>query len=78
MPELPAEEMYWRVHFAIAVFAHTLGGLHRVKAMSGGACDISNSTAIMERVVAFLAAGFRAPVPGAVTRSKGEPQCKGN
>lgn len=76
MPELPPEELYWKLHFAIAVFAQTLTGLNRLKAISGGVCDISDSGAILERVVAFVAAGFRAP--SVVSDVKGEPQCKGN
>ncbi len=78
MPELPAEEMYWRLHFVIAAVAHTLAGLHQIRTISGGACDISDNAAILERLVAFLAAGFRAPVPAAIAQAKGEPQCNGN
>ncbi len=77
MPELPAEEMYWRLHFVIAVVAHTLAGLHQIRTISDGACDISDNAAILERLVAFLAAGFRAPVPAAIA-GKGEPQCNVN
>jgi len=76
MPELPLEELYWKLHFAIAVFAQTLTGLQRLKAISGGVCDISDSRVVLERMVAFVAAGFRAP--SAVGNAKGEPQCKGN
>jgi hypothetical protein len=31
--------------------------------ISGGLCDTSDRAALVERVVAFLAAGFRAPCP---------------
>jgi AcrR family transcriptional regulator len=79
MPELPPEEMYWRLHFTIAVMAHTLGGLHQIRTISDGACDISDRGAILERLVAFLAAGFRAPAPAATAHAhQGEPQCNGN
>ncbi|MGE5569321.1 MAG: TetR/AcrR family transcriptional regulator [Rhodospirillales bacterium] len=76
MPELPLEELYWKLHFAIAVFAQTLTGLPRLRAISGGVCDISDGGAILERIVAFVSAGFRAP--SVVSDAKGEPQCKGN
>ncbi len=77
MPELPPEEMYWRLHFVIAVVAHTLGGLHQIRTISDGACDISDRRAILERLVAFLAAGFRAPL-AAAHPAKGDPKCNGN
>jgi AcrR family transcriptional regulator len=73
IPDLPLEELYWKLHFGIAVFAHTMSGLHRLKTISGGICDISDSAAILERLIAFLAAGFRAPVPAVITQAKGEP-----
>jgi AcrR family transcriptional regulator len=79
MPELPPEEMYWRLHFIIAVVAHTLGGLHQVRTISDGACDIKDKQAILERMVAFLSAGFRAPLAAATVHpAKGDPQCNGN
>ncbi len=78
LPGLPTEEMYWRLHFLIAVLAHTMAGLHQIRTISGGLCDVSDKSAILERLVAFLAAGFRAPVPAAVRVHQGEPQCNGN
>jgi hypothetical protein len=31
--------------------------------MTGGLCDAADRTALIERAVAFLAAGFRVPAP---------------
>lgn len=76
-PGLPPEEVFWRLHFVIAVLAHTFGGLHQLRSISDGACDISDRRAILERLVAFLAAGFRAPL-AAAHPAKGDPKCNGN
>jgi AcrR family transcriptional regulator len=63
LPDLPPEELVWRLHFAIGALAQTLrGGSKDLQAIS----DLSlcfNSEAALERLVAFLSAGFRAPVP---------------
>jgi AcrR family transcriptional regulator len=63
LPDLPPEELIWRLHFAIGALAQTLrGGSKDLEAIS----DVSlcfNSEAALERLVAFLSAGFRAPVP---------------
>lgn len=79
LPDLPEQEMYWRFHFLIAVLAHTMAGLHQVHLISGGLCDTSDKHAILERLIAFVAAGFRAPVPAATAQAHlGESQCNGN
>ena len=69
MPNVPAEEMFWGVHFLIGAMAHTMSGLHHLKFISDGLCDPSDSEAILNRLVAFFAAGFRAPAP------QGDPSC---
>jgi AcrR family transcriptional regulator len=74
MPGLPPEELYWRLHFLIGSLAHTIAGLHHLAVTSEGCCDPSNPEAILERLIAFLAAGFRAPVP----TPQGDPQCHAN
>jgi AcrR family transcriptional regulator len=52
-PALPLEEVQWRAFFALAVMAHTLLGTKDLMGLG---------PATTERIVAFLAAGFRAPV----------------
>ncbi len=63
LPDLPEEELFWRLNFAIGALAQTLrGGSKDLEAIS----DLSisfNSEMALERLVAFLSAGFRAPVP---------------
>ena len=61
--------MFWRLHFLIGALAHTMAGLHHLKVISEGLCDTWNSDTILDRLIAFLAAGFRAPAP------QGDTQC---
>ena len=63
LPDLPPEELFWRLNLAIGALAQTLrGGSKHLQSIS----DLSvsfDSEAALERLVAFLSAGFRAPVP---------------
>ncbi len=70
LPDLPLEEMFWRMHFLIGAMAHTMAGLHHIKATSNGLVDLTDPDAILERLIAFSAAGFRAPASG-----KGDGSC---
>ena len=61
LPELPEEELMWRVHFMVGAMAHTLCGapVFPVKVDPMGDFPLR-----MKRLVTFLGAGFRAPVAG--------------
>lgn len=62
LPDLPPEELFWRVQFMFGAMAQTLRGPHLIPPPSGGmAPAISEETA--ERLVSFMVAGFHAPVP---------------
>jgi AcrR family transcriptional regulator len=64
LPGLPAEEMFWRAHFAIGAMAHTMCDTFRLRLISGGLCEAGDDVdATIGRLVTFLAAGMRAPVP---------------
>jgi AcrR family transcriptional regulator len=52
LPEIPEEEFQWRIHFMMGVIAHTLLG-------APGAHFQDR----IVRLIRFLAAGFRAPMP---------------
>ena len=64
LPDLPPAEHQWRLYFTAGVMTHLLSWSKMLPEISGGLCDTSDRTALLERVIAFLAAGFRAPVPG--------------
>jgi AcrR family transcriptional regulator len=69
LPETPLGELLWRIYFTIGVIAHTLAGGHHLLATSRGLCDASDTEGLIERMVAFVAAGMRAPLPAALHRS---------
>ncbi len=63
LPDLPQAELFWRLHFMVGVLAHTLAGRNHLEVMSGGACNASDLEGALERMIAFVVAGLRAPVP---------------
>ncbi len=68
-PDLPQLELLWRIHFSIGVMAHTLAGADHLKTVSAGLCDLSDLEGVVERIVAYVAAGIRAPLPAQLNRS---------
>lgn len=72
LPELPAEELYWRLDFLHGVLGHAMCGASKLKLLSGGLCEASDAEALLQRIVPFLAAGLRAPAP-ALQRRCSEP-----
>ena len=63
LPELAPEELFWRIHFMVGSMAHTLACQDTVEVISGGLCDTSDVEGTRERLVSFIAAGMRSPVP---------------
>jgi len=62
LPDLPREELFWRLNLAVGALAQTLrGGSKDLEDISGLSLLFDSETAL-ERLVAFLSAGFRAPV----------------
>ena len=64
LPELPAVELAWRMHFAIGAMAHTMAAGQLLGLLSGGACDLRDPEAVLRRLVQFASAGLRAPLNG--------------
>ena len=62
LPDLPPEELFWRLNLAIGALAQTLrGGSKDLETISGLPLSFNSETAL-ERLVTFLSAGFRAPL----------------
>jgi AcrR family transcriptional regulator len=76
LPEVPLVELHWRFLFSAGVFSHVAGGISKIKVISGGMCDSSDVGALIERLVVYMAAGFRSPAPAATP--KGESPCHGS
>lgn len=65
LPDLPPEELFWRLNLAIGALAQTLrGGSKDLETIADLSFSL-DSEAALERLVSFLCAGFRAPVPPA-------------
>jgi AcrR family transcriptional regulator len=61
LPDLPEAELLWRIHFTLGVMAHTLRGSPELANLTGGRFNPCPNQAVLERMVAFLSAGFRSP-----------------
>ena len=71
LPELPRRELFWRMHFMVATMIQTLADTRRLEVISNGECDPADLNATFERLVPFLAAGLRAPLPVVNPEEKG-------
>ena len=70
LPELPKEEIFWRMHFLIGALAHTMAGFRHIRAASEGILEPGSPNGVLEQLLAFAAAGFRAPSVTAVRRGE--------
>jgi AcrR family transcriptional regulator len=52
MPERDEVELYWGLHFALAMAHHTIREKERLTKLSEGKCDLNDVQAIIDRVVA--------------------------
>ena len=62
LPDLPPVEILWRLHFMAGAVAHILLFSRALPVLTGGMCDLSDRAALLRRMVAYIAAGFRAPL----------------
>ena len=69
LPELSHAELAWRMHFTAGAMVGTMSDHCRLRELSGGLCDPEDAQGTIRRIVPFLAAGMRAPVPAVGRRS---------
>jgi AcrR family transcriptional regulator len=61
LPQLPAEEIYWRLHFALGMIHNNrFAEFDRLHALSDGATRESDVEALLKRMLDFAEAGFLA------------------
>lgn len=60
-PDLPHDEIVWRFFFVVGAMAHLMSAGDVLNYATNGLCDLENIEANLGRLVAFSAAGFRAP-----------------
>lgn len=62
LPELSREEICWRLHFTLGAMHHgSETSFRRLAVLSEGRCDIAGTDGLLRQMIAFAAAGFRAP-----------------
>jgi len=61
LPKLPPLDLLWRIHFTVGAMAFTMAGAHMLTVLAGNRCDPADVEGTIRRLVAFLAAGLRAP-----------------
>jgi AcrR family transcriptional regulator len=64
LPEVPLEELVWRMHFMFGTLSYTLAATDTVQLIAGCKPEDRYDAQLLEaRLVAFLAAGLLAPLP---------------
>lgn len=61
LPDVPPEELFWRVQFMFGAMAQVLRGPHLLPTPEGFVAS-ADPEEMVERLVGFMAAGFRSPV----------------
>ena len=66
VPDVPRDELCWRMHFLVGSMVHLLINEVALVVISDGRCDPNDPAGALDRLVAYAAAGLRAPVPESV------------
>ena len=63
LPQLPAKELSWRLHFLMGALSYTLAGTDVLKLISAlNPVDVDNDELLLKRLGPFLVAGLQAPL----------------
>jgi AcrR family transcriptional regulator len=64
LPRIPEDELVWRMQFLFGAISYTMAGTNVMQLVAScGLADADDHRAVTRRLVAFLAAGLKAPVP---------------
>lgn len=64
LPDLPARELSWRLHFIMGALSYTLAGTDALKLIAElSPKETSNDEILLRRLAPFLLAGLKAPLP---------------
>ncbi len=62
LPDLPGDELYWRLHFMVGTLAYCMAGTDMMRLIAAcRMCDPLDTDALLERLTRYLAAGLQAP-----------------
>jgi AcrR family transcriptional regulator len=70
LPQMPRDELVWRIHFMFGTLAYTLAATDTVQLIAG--CkpeDRYDARLLEERLTAFLAAGLNAPLNTSIKKA---------
>jgi len=66
LPELPARELSWRLHFIMGALSYTLAGTDALKLIAElTPAEAGNDEILLRRLAPFLLAGLTSPLPDA-------------
>ena len=65
LPDLPAEDVRWRLHFLVGALTYPVAERQLVELLSGEVLDPRDVSRVVQRLLPFVAAGFRAPASAA-------------
>ena len=77
LPHFEDEEIMWRIHFLVGAMIHTWANHAGLERLSGGVCRLSDEEETINRLIAFCAAGLKAPEYNHPCGNSGEVQTKG-
>ena len=70
LPQMPREELVWRMHFMFGTLSYTLAATDAVQLIAGAKPEDRHDARLLEdRLTAFLAAGLAAPLKSAVRKA---------
>ena len=70
LPQMPKEELVWRMHFMFGTLSYTLAATDAVQLIAGQKPEDRYDARLLEdRLTAFLAAGLAAPLKSAVRKA---------
>ena len=61
LPGVPVEDLFWRMHFVMGALVHTWTCHRDLERISGGRCSMKDEEEITRKLIAFGAAGLKAP-----------------
>ena len=73
LPHLPDEELTWRMHFTFGAMAYSMAGNDAVELFTTPDHDgVDDADAIVQRLIPFLVAGLKTPLPRVRTTKTSE------
>lgn len=64
LPDVPREEIEWRLHFMLGATSHAISGADALNLLGEGSLAGTDADTLYARLMSFLLGGLRAPLPG--------------